>query len=122
MKTVKHGGNLQIGDFIVVSNNNRLIFGWYYGDGKDTLQYFEYDHPFIFLTYYNLAKNDASYQDHSRANSEEFKIKYWIPKTYVKDWRYKVMKIEDPESIFTEQEDLNKYLESKQILEQIKFI
>ena len=30
------------------------------------------------------------------------------------------MKIEDPETIFTEPSDLNKYIESRQILEQIK--
>ena len=40
MRTLKHGGQLEIGDFIAVSNGNHLDFGWYCGDGINTLQYY----------------------------------------------------------------------------------
>jgi hypothetical protein len=121
MRIVKHGGNLQIGDFVAISYATGFTFGWYCGEGKNTLHYFEYQWPYRRLNYYNQVKQDPAYIDHNKANSEEFD-KSWITKSYVKDWRWRVMKIENPESIFTEQEDLNNYKEAKQILEQIKFI
>ena len=121
MRTVKHGGDLQIGDFIAISYAAGFTFGWYCGYGQNTLQYFEYHWPSASFNHYIRAKNDSVYHNHEKANSEEFN-KTWIAKNYVKDWRYRVMKIDNPESIFTEKEDLEKYIESKQILEQIKFI
>ena len=50
------------------------------------------------------------------SNSKEFD-KNWIYKSYVMQWDYRVMKIENPESVITTPEDLNLYLESKKILE-----
>lgn len=121
MRTVKHGGDLEIGDFVAVSYAAGFTFGWYCGYGKNTLQYIEYHWPVTSLDQYNRIKQDPAYSDYEKANSEEFN-KNWIAKNYVKDWNYRVMKIQDPEIIFTEQENLDKYREAKQILEQIKFI
>lgn len=45
MRTLKHGGQLEIGDFIAVSNGNHFDFGWYCGDGINTLQYYYYRNP-----------------------------------------------------------------------------
>jgi len=121
MRTVKHGGDLKIGDFVAISYAYGFQFAWYCGEGENTLQFFEYNAPSSSLKYYNNVKQDAAYRNHDKANSEEFNKK-WINKSYVRDWRWRVMKIENPESLFTEPEDLNRYIESKQILEQIKFI
>jgi hypothetical protein len=121
MRIVKHGGNLQIGDFVAISYGYGFDFGWYCGEGKNTLQFFQYTWVERSFAHYNDAKNNSAYHNHNKANSQEFN-KSWIGKSYVKDWRYRVMKIENPEAIFTEQRDLEIYRESKQILEQIKFI
>ena len=121
MRTVKYGGDLQIGDFIAISYSAGFTLGWYCGDGKNTLQFFETHWPATSLDQYNRVKADAAYRDYDKANSEEFN-KSWIAKSYVMDWKWRVMKIENPESLFTDPKDLNRYIESKQILEQIKFI
>lgn len=121
MRTVKHGRNLQIGDFIAISYAYGFEFGWYCGEGENTLQFFNCYRPLSSLDYYNRVKLDSAYKDHNKANSEEFNKK-WIQKSRVNNWRYRVMKIENPEDIFTEKRDLETYRESKEILEQIKFI
>jgi len=121
MRTLKHGGDIKIGDFVAISYGHGFSFGWYCGEGKNTLQFFEYNMPLMSLIQYNQIKSDKAYHNHEKANSEEFN-KNWIGKYYVKDWYWRVMKIENPEAIFTEQENLDRYIESKQILEQIKFI
>ena len=121
MRTVNYGGDLKIGDFIAVSYNSGFTLGWYCGEGKNTLQFFETHWPSTSFDYYNRVKADKDYKQHEKANSEEFN-KSWIAKSYVMDWKWRVMKIQDPESLFTDIEDLNKYIESRQILEQIKFI
>lgn len=121
MRTIKYGSDLQIGDFVAVSYATGHVFGWYCGKGKNTLQYFEYKRIQRNLNYYNTCKSDHKYYHHLKANKEEFN-KTWIAKNYVNNWEYRVMKIQDPESIFTEQRDLNEYRKAKQILEHIKFI
>jgi hypothetical protein len=121
MREVKYGGQLQIGDFIAISYASGFTFGWYCGYGKNTLQFFEYNWPVISHDHYIRAKNDEAYSYHKKANSEEFS-KNWINKSYVMQWNFRVMKIENPESVFTDQKDLDKYNEAKQILKQIKFI
>jgi hypothetical protein len=121
MRIVKHGGHLEVGDFIAISYAAGFTFGWYCGYGKNTLQYIEYSWPVVSLNQYNRVKTDPAYSDYEKANSEEFSKK-WIAKNYVKDWNYRVMKIQNPEAIFTEKQNLDKYKESKQILENIKFI
>ena len=121
MRTVQYGGDLQIGDFIAICYTYGFDFGWYCGEGRGTLQFYQYRDVKIIFDQYNLAKNDPAYYYHEKANREEFNKK-WIRKSYILNWEYRVMKIENPEFIFTEQKDLHTYRESKQILEQIKFI
>lgn len=121
MRTVQHGGDLKIGDFVAISYSAGFTLGWYCGEGKNTLQYFETHWPATSLDYYTRVKADKDYKQHAKANSEEFD-KSWIAKSYVNNWKWRVMKIENPESLFTDPENLNKYIESKQILEKIKFI
>ena len=121
MRTVNYGGDLRIGDFIAVSYNTGFTLGWYCGEGKNTLQFFETHWPATSFDYYNRVKADKDYKQHEKANSEEFN-KSWIAKSYVMDWKWRVMKIDNPESILTDPENLDRYEKSKQILEQIKFI
>ncbi len=121
MKTVRYGGNLEIGDFIAITFATGFTFGWYVGEGKNTLQYYEYHQPKRCLDYYNTCKNDDKYYHHLKANEEEFN-KTWIGKSYLLTWKYRVMKIENPESIFTNPDNLQTYLESKEILKTLNII
>jgi hypothetical protein len=121
MRTVKYGGDLQIGDFIAICYQYGFDFGWYCGEGKTTLQFFQYKWVERSFAHYNDAKKEPAYHNHKKANKEEFN-KSWVGKTYIMDWHFRVMKIENPEAIFTEKRDLETYRESKEILEQIKFI
>ena len=41
--TTRYSGNLKIGDFIIISNNNYLSLGFYAGSGRGTLQYYWLD-------------------------------------------------------------------------------
>ena len=122
MKTVKYGGDLQIGDFIAICYQYGFGFGWYCGEGKTgTLQFFEYQWVERSFVHYNDAKAIPEYHNHYKANTEEFN-KSWIGKTYILNWRWRVMKIENPESIFTDLKNLEIYKKSREILQQINFI
>jgi len=128
MRTLRYGGQLSPGDFIAVSEGNRVFFGWYFGDGiGGTLQY-----------YYLGAPGHCydAYQEWEKITSDEVKKKHWRAKMYSKGFTLKclyksyinavhdtrVVKITNPEDIFTTQEDKEDYEKSKEILIKLKFI
>jgi hypothetical protein len=122
MITLEHGGNLEIGDFIAIAYAQGFTFGWFTGEGKTgTLQYCEYHWPKRNLNYYNACKLDDKYSCHLKANKEEFN-KTWLAKSYILSWNDRVMKIENPESVFIKTDDLQTYLESRDILKTINII
>ena len=122
MITLQYGGDLQIGDFVAISYASGFTLGWVLGKGKTgTLQFIEYRWPISSFDKYIKAKTDKAYYHHERANKEEFSAK-WLHKSYVQHPRWRAIKIENPESLFTEKEDLNNYLESKQVLQQINLL
>ncbi len=121
MITLKFGGDLKIGDFIVVTCNGGFTPGWFAGEGKTgTLQYYYYESPLRNLNHYNNSKADDKYFHHLKANKEEFN-KTWLSKSYILDYN-RAMKIENPESIFTEAKYLQTYLESRDILKTLNII
>jgi hypothetical protein len=122
MITLEHGGNLEIGDFIAIAYAQGFTFGWFTGEGKTgTLQYCEFYCPKRNLNYYNACKLDDKYRNHLKANKEEFN-KTWLSKSYILNWKYRVMRIENPESVFIKTDDLQTYLESRDILKTINII
>lgn len=128
MRTLKHGGDLRPGDFIAVAEQNRMSFGWYFGDGiGGTLQYY----------YYGAPKHSYEvYQNWENIVKPEDKQKHWRWKQYAKGFTLKciykayinvvhdtrVVKITNPEEIFTNLEDRETYEKSKEILIKLNFV
>ena len=122
MITVKHGGDLKVGDFVAIADGYRIALGWFVGEGRNgSLQYFDYFDPKASLERYNYTKADPVYQNYDKANKENFNMS-WIHKCYITSIGFRVIKIQNPESIITDAVELNVYLESKQILKQINFL
>lgn len=128
MRKLKYGGDLNFGDFIAISEGNRISFGWYFGEGRSrTLQY-----------YYIGAPDQCydSYEDWEKIKDPEVKKKHWRSTQYSKGFTLKciyksyinavhdtrVMKINNPEDIFTTKEDREQYEKSKEILIKLKFV
>ena len=125
MRTLKHGGQLEIGDFIAVSNGNHLDFGWYCGDGINTLQYYNYRNP------KNAYNTYEDWLNQSEANRSAWKTKRYtngftkkcLWKSYINAVHTtRVLKINNPEEIFTNKEDRDDYEKSKETLIKLNFI
>ena len=121
MRELKYGGQIVPGDFIAISDGNHINFGWYAGNGRGTLQY------------YPMRGAMRCYEDYKSwlAMSDEEKAKNkWYSKRFEKGFTVKclwksyinsvhptrVMKLENPEQVFTEQEDIMDYEKSKEAL------
>jgi hypothetical protein len=125
MRTLQHGGQLEIGDFIAVSNGNHLDFGWYCGDGINTLQYYYYRNP------QNAYNTYEDWLNQSEANRSAWKTKRYtngftkkcLWKSYINAVHTtRVLKINNPEEIFTNKEDRDDYEKSKETLIKLNFI
>ena len=125
MRTLKYGGQLSFGDFIAVSNGNHISFGWYAGDGRGTLQYYWMGGPGQVYEDYLDWKNNPSSTKNWRARQFEkhgFSIKLFR-KSYINavhDTR--VMKITNPEDLFTDKQNREEYEKSKEALITLNFI
>lgn len=123
MRTLRYGGNLQVGDFIAVSYTNCIWFGWYAGDGRGTLQYYSIHSPTNSYQNYEYWKTR---QANGGAKSERYPngfTRNCLYKSYINSvHQTRVMKITNPEELFTEQEDREQYEKSKEILIQLNFI
>ena len=127
MRTLKYGGVLHPGDFIAISYQNHIQFGWYVQDGKGTLQFYYLHGP---GSAYDNYKQWLTYSDAEKANNK------WMTKRFEKGFTTKclwkayinsvhdtrVMKINNPEEIFTDQEEREKYERSKEALITLNFI
>lgn len=127
MRQIKYGGTLSFGDFIAVSDGNHLNFGWYAGNGRNTLQYYPMMGP---------RRIYEEYRAWSTLNDEEKAKNKWLTKRYEKGFTTKclwksyinavhstrVMKITNIEDIFTDAEDRKMYEESKQVMITLNFI
>lgn len=126
---LKYGGDLQIGDFVAMSNGNYLTFGWYCGAGRGTLQYYYYRDPGSkFEAFQDWQANKLDKTQSWQA--KRFEKHGFSSKLFYKGYIYgsqvgqdgtRVMKVENPESIFTQKEDLESYRKSKEALIYIKF-
>jgi hypothetical protein len=123
----RYGGELQIGDFIAVAYSNTFSFGWYVGSGKGTIQFVDVHGPASAWHIYERWKAGELighwYSKRFAKDGFTFKLLY---KNYVLgdkvDEGRRVIKIEDPESIFTNAGDLEEYKKSKEALIYIKFL
>lgn len=126
MRTLQYGGDLHIGDFIGISVNNSMDFGWYCGDGTSrTLQYY---------TIWNVKSRYEDYELWQKLPMDQ-RTK-WYPRCYTNGWTMKclwksyinavhatrVIKILHPEDIFTNKQDREAYEKSKEVLIKLNFI
>jgi hypothetical protein len=125
---IRHGGELEIGDFIAVGDGIHLSFGWYRGTGRNTVQFYHYKTPGIVYGDWEDAVADP--QRHNGNYYRKLRERGFSSKALgvcyvygegISDKGSRVIKLENPESIFTEQDDLEAYRKSKEALLTIKF-
>jgi hypothetical protein len=122
MRTIQYGGQLLPGDFIAVSDGNHLNFGWYCGDGRGTLQYYYLHAPQSCYNNYQTFLADPEKHRYYQKYEKGFTLKN-IWKSYINAvHRTRVMKINNPEEIFTDKEDIENYQKSKEVLITLNFI
>ena len=126
MRKLKFGGDLHPGDFIAIAEQNRMSFGWYFGDGRGTVQYL----------YYSAPNDTHEFYEEWDAKNDDAKAKDWRTKKYKKGftiktiWKYyvntvhenRIIKLNNPEEIFTDPIEREKYEKSKETLIKLNFI
>jgi len=126
MRTLKYGGLLVPGDFIAISDGNHINFGWYAGNGRNTLQYYGVGVP---VSMYKR------YEEWTMLKEEDRKSK-WTNKQFEKGFTTKclwksfinsvhktrVIKLTNVEDIFTDQEDMKEYQESREVMIKLNLI
>ena len=126
---LRYGGDLQVGDFIMVANSNYASFGWYCGAGQGgTVQYYHFRVPGdrfkLFQEWQSNGLKDSPWW------TEKFQKHGFSSKVFYKEYIYgdgiqnggsRVIKLPNPEDIFTDPEDLKDYRKSKEALIHIKF-
>jgi len=126
---LRYGGDLQIGDFIMVAGNGYTSFGWYCGQGRGTVQYYQFTVPGYKLEAFEKWQNEQP-RDTQSWYGQRFEKFGFTSKIFYKEYVYghgisvngsRVVKMTDPESIFTNQEDIDAYRKSKEALIRIKF-
>lgn len=115
------GGPLQLGDFIAIAYSNHFVLGWFAGTGRGTIQYFHLSAPKQANETYASYINGKASPYYQRIFKNGFTIKS-IWKGYINSPHgNRVVKLENPEAIL-DQDTLQQYQESKQVLIDIKFI
>jgi hypothetical protein len=125
MRELKYGGQIVPGDFIAVSYQNHIDLGWYAGNGSGTLQYYTFRSPGNAHELYQKWLNEPE-STRSKWSSKKYEkgfTRKCLWKSYINAVHAtRVMKITNPEEIFTEQEDLQEYEKSKEALLTLNFI
>lgn len=127
MSTLKIGDNLtlQVGDFIVISSNCSLDYGWYCGQGRyrNTLQYYTIWGPGDALEDFERYETG----DYIGWRCENFKKYGFSSKSFYRSYlnsyyESRILKPANPDELFTNQEHLQRYNKSKEALIKIKFL
>lgn len=117
---IKHGGTLQIGDFIAVNKKYRIDFGWYTGNGRTgTLQYVKPLYVTLANDRFEKGKSVGFLDDKVFKNGLALDH---IAKEFVKHKDTDmVVKINDATGLFTGK-DLELYEEAREILRSMRVI
>lgn len=127
MRTLKYGGRILPGDFVAISCGNYMDFGWYCGNGvNSTLQYYSIRSPHYSHDHYERWLNDPDKANRPSCANRRFEKGFTIKhlyKSYINSVHpSRVIKITNPEEIFTEQEEREMYEKSKKVLTDLNFI
>lgn len=125
---LRYGGQLEIGDFIAISDGMNVTLGWYVGAGQGTLQFYNYTNPGMAYIKYNEFLNNPSPKNwdvNRYAKHKKFSSKL-IWKAYIYGWGIRdggarVIKITNPETLFTNAKDLEAYNKSREALITLNF-
>lgn len=124
---IKYGGTLEFGDLIAISDGNCMSFGFYAGRGKSgTVQYYSLWSPTVAY---------SRYEEWLKISEEE-KGRHWGTKFYKKGFSSKclyknyinavydtrIIKLTDPEGVFTDPEIKEQYNQAKEVLIKIGMI
>lgn len=121
MRDIRYGGQLNKGDFIAVSGGNYIQFGWYLGEGKNTIQWINISIPaYMKERYDDHVKNTNKYWAHKFKKG--FTINSLIKEYFDCCYRSKAIKINNPIEMFTDSKDLEEYMASRQVLVDLKFL
>lgn len=124
MSTLRVGDiTLNIGDFVIISTGNMLDYGWYCGQGRNTLQYYSVWSPGSALEdYEKFQAGDKTGWRAERFMKQGFTSKCFY-KSYINSYyESRVLKVADSDNLFTNPKTLEKYKKSKEALIKIKFL
>jgi len=128
MRTIRYGGNLEVGDFIAIGYTNSIWFGWYAGNGRGTVQFYSINSPMHAKNNYESWKEDF---DNGKIEPDSWRAKQYkdgftrkcLWKSYINSPHpTRILKISRPEELLTEQEDRETYEKSKAALITLNFI
>ena len=114
----------------MIANSNYTSFGWFSGTGRGTIQYYNFRVPGDRFKAFQEWQTEGPKNTNSWY-AERFEKHGFSSKVFYKEYIYgggiglsgsRVIKLTDPESIFTHPEDLEDYRKSKEALIYIKFL
>ncbi len=121
MKTIKFGGQIEKGDFIAVAVGNSLEFGWYFREGTNTIQFYNWRSPGMqYEAYKEYLKKATPTQWELNRFSKGFTIKSMY-KDFVKYTAWRVCKI-NPDEVFTDPVDKEIFEKSREVLIKLNII
>lgn len=119
------GGNLQTGDVIGVAYDNYIVYGWFIPDGESLM----------FINFRNVKYAKNQFDEWEKGVKEGNTALAWLAKKFAKGFTYKcisrdyivawgnnrVFKVQNPAEFFAGSSTEPLYLETRQILQDLKF-
>lgn len=124
LHNIRYGGELKIGDLVFISYHNYLLPGFYCGRGLNSLQFYTINEILYRKERYDMSLDPKSsilvWEKDRYANGFTKKC---LVKSYINSvGGTRLIKIENPKSVFTEQDDYEDYLKAKEILITLEII
>jgi hypothetical protein len=123
MRTIRYGGQIEKGDFLIISYQNCIGFGWYIGEGKGTIHFYNLYAPKNYNEAYESYLKETKHSKWSENKYEKgFNLKS-VYKDYIYDTNeFRIAKVNNPEEFFTNPNDFLTYEQSRDVLIKLKFI
>lgn len=124
---IQYGGKLEFGDLVAISDGNHLNFGFYAGRGiGGTFQYYPLHSPSVCYERYTewlkmsdeLKEKNHAYKQYKKGFTSKCIYKAYINAVH----KTRIMRVTDPENVFTDSKDRELYDEAKEILIKIGMI
>ena len=117
---IKHGGTLNVGDFICVFSKYGVVFGWYSGNGRNGTVQFVRPRSVVW-EYEHFKEREAQGKLICNRDKQGFSLDH-ISKEFVKNSKTdNIVKVNDPKGLF-EGEELVRYEQAVQILKTMRVL